>query len=50
MKVRKGRQIAATIMAVALSVTTITTNMIPVAEVSVQAAEDGNTYKKVFHP
>lgn len=46
-KVRKGRRIATTIMAVALSVTTITTNMISVAEVSVQAAEDGNTYSKV---
>lgn len=45
-KIRKGRQIAATIMAVALSVTTIATNMIPVAEVSVHAAEDGNTYRK----
>lgn len=46
-KVKKRMRIAATIMAVALSATMITTNMIPVAEVPVQAAEDENTYSKV---
>ena len=45
-KVKKRMRIAATIMAVSLSATMITTNMIPVAEVPVQAAEDGNTYSK----
>lgn len=45
-KVRKGRRIVATIMAVALSAATITTNMVPVAEVAVQAAEDV-TYTKL---
>ena len=39
-KVKKRMRIAATIMAVALSATMITTNMIPVAEVAVQALED----------
>lgn len=46
-KVKKRMRIAATIMAVALSATMITTNMIPVAEVAVQAVEDENTYSKV---
>ncbi len=46
-KVKKRMRIAATIMAVALSATMITTNMIPVAEVPVQAVEDENTYSKV---
>lgn len=45
-KVKKRMRIAATIMAVALSATMITTNMIPVAEVPVQAAEDV-TYTKL---
>lgn len=46
-KVKKRMRIAATIMAVSLSATMITTNMIPVAEVPVQAVEDENTYSKV---
>ena len=45
-KVKKRMRIAATIMAVSLSATMITTNMIPVAEVPVQAAEDV-TYTKL---
>ena len=46
-KVKKRMRIAATIMAVALSATMITTNIIHVAEVALQSVEDENTYSKV---
>lgn len=46
-KVRKGKQIAAVVMAVALSAAMVTTGVLPNTEVHVHAEEDGSVYKKI---
>lgn len=46
-KVRKGKQIAAVVMAVALSMAMVTTGVLPNTEVHVHAEEDGSVYKKI---
>ena len=46
-KVRKGKQIATVVMAVALSAAMVTTGVLPNTEVHVHAEEDGSVYKKI---
>lgn len=46
-KVKKGKRVVAAAMAVALSVATVTTGVVPSSGVLVRAAEDENTYTKV---
>lgn len=46
-KVRKGKQIAAVVMAVALSAAMVTTGVLPNTEIHVHAEEDGSVYKKI---
>lgn len=46
-KVRKGKQIAAVVVAVALSAAMVTTGVLPNTEVHVHAEEDGSVYKKI---
>lgn len=46
-KVRKGKQIAAVVMAVALSAAMVTTGVLPNTTVHVHAEEDGSVYKKI---
>ena len=46
-KVRKGKQIVAVVMAVALSMAMVTTGVLPNTEVHVHAEEDGSVYKKI---
>lgn len=46
-KVKKGKRVAAAAMAVALSMATITTGVLPNTTVHVHAEEDGSVYKKI---
>ena len=45
-KVKKGKRVAAAAMAVALSMATVTTGVLPNTTVHVHAEEDGSVYKK----
>lgn len=46
-KVKKGKRVAAAAMAVALSMATVTTGVLPNTTVHVHAEEDGSVYKKI---
>lgn len=46
-KVKKGKRVAAAAMAVALSMVTVTTGVLPNTTVHVHAEEDGSVYKKI---
>ena len=46
-KVKKGKRVAAAAMAVALSMATVTTGVLPNTTVHVRAEEDGSVYKKI---
>ena len=46
-KVKKGNRVAAAAMAVALSMATVTTGVLPNTTVHVHAEEDGSVYKKI---
>lgn len=46
-KVKKGKRVAAAAMAVALSMVTVTTGVLPNTMVHVHAEEDGSVYKKI---
>lgn len=46
-KVKKGKRVAAAAMAVALSMATVTTGVLPNTTVYVHAEEDGSVYKKI---
>lgn len=46
-KVKKGKRVAAAAMAVALSMVTVTTGVLPNTTIHVHAEEDGSVYKKI---
>lgn len=46
-KVKKGKRVAAAAMAVALSMATVTTGVLPNTTVHLHAEEDGSVYKKI---